>query len=208
MEHDPPIDSLRGGLGSGHEQMIVVVGAQAPEPASVVDNYASHPEVPKWLARNPRFVMHFTSTSTSWLNMSSASSATSRQAHPARQLHQRGRVGTGHRPVRCPSQHRTQAVHLDSQRQGHPGQGNPGQSGLGRRRGISTEQSGALHYGSRLRRVRLKAGAAQPACREVLARRNGNARQRCDEAFGRVSAWRAAIAPGPRFDEVSSDIRN
>ena len=37
----------------------------------IVDNYAthSHPEVQKWLARHPRFVMHFTPTSASWLNM-------------------------------------------------------------------------------------------------------------------------------------------
>ena len=36
-----------------------------------MDNYAthSHPEVQKWLERNPRFVMHFTPTSASWLNM-------------------------------------------------------------------------------------------------------------------------------------------
>lgn len=37
----------------------------------VVDNYAthSHPEVQTWLAKHPRFVMHFTSTGASWLNM-------------------------------------------------------------------------------------------------------------------------------------------
>ena len=37
----------------------------------IVDNHATHRhhEVQKWLARNPRFVMHFTPTSTSWLNM-------------------------------------------------------------------------------------------------------------------------------------------
>jgi len=37
----------------------------------IVDNYAthSHPEVQKWLAKHPRFVMHFTPTSASWLNM-------------------------------------------------------------------------------------------------------------------------------------------
>ena len=37
----------------------------------IVDNYAtdSHPDVHKWLARHPRFVMHFTPTSASWLNM-------------------------------------------------------------------------------------------------------------------------------------------
>ena len=37
----------------------------------IVDNYAthSHPDVQNWLARHPRFVMHFTPTSASWLNM-------------------------------------------------------------------------------------------------------------------------------------------
>lgn len=37
----------------------------------IVDNYATHkhPEVQQWLAKHPRFVMHFTPTSASWLNM-------------------------------------------------------------------------------------------------------------------------------------------
>ena len=37
----------------------------------IVDNYATHnhPEVKKWLARLPRFAIHFTPTSASWLNM-------------------------------------------------------------------------------------------------------------------------------------------
>jgi transposase len=37
----------------------------------IVDNYGTHkhPEVQKWLAKHPRFVMHFTPTSASWLNM-------------------------------------------------------------------------------------------------------------------------------------------
>ncbi len=37
----------------------------------VVDNYATHkhPGVRAWLARHPRFVMHCTPTSASWLNM-------------------------------------------------------------------------------------------------------------------------------------------
>jgi transposase len=37
----------------------------------VVDNYATHkhPEVLAWLAKHPRFHMHFTPTSSSWLNM-------------------------------------------------------------------------------------------------------------------------------------------
>jgi transposase len=37
----------------------------------IVDNYATHkhPEVKKWLALHPRFRLHFTPTSSSWLNL-------------------------------------------------------------------------------------------------------------------------------------------
>lgn len=37
----------------------------------IADNYATHkhPKVRAWLARHPRFTMHFTPTSSSWLNM-------------------------------------------------------------------------------------------------------------------------------------------
>jgi len=37
----------------------------------IADNYATHkhPEVQAWLARHPRFIVHFTPTSASWLNM-------------------------------------------------------------------------------------------------------------------------------------------
>ena len=37
----------------------------------IADNYATHkhPEVQAWLAKHPRFHMHFTPTSASWLNM-------------------------------------------------------------------------------------------------------------------------------------------
>jgi len=37
----------------------------------IVDNYATHehPKVQKWLARHPRFHLHFTPTSRSWPNM-------------------------------------------------------------------------------------------------------------------------------------------
>lgn len=36
----------------------------------ILDNYAAHkhPKVVEWLARHPRFVLHFTPTSASWLN--------------------------------------------------------------------------------------------------------------------------------------------
>jgi transposase len=37
----------------------------------ICDNYATHktPEVKKWLLRHPRFQLHFTPTSSSWLNL-------------------------------------------------------------------------------------------------------------------------------------------
>ena len=37
----------------------------------IADNYATHkhPAVQKWLSKHPRFIMHFTPTSASWLNM-------------------------------------------------------------------------------------------------------------------------------------------
>lgn len=37
----------------------------------IADNYATHkhPAVQEWLAKHPRFTMHFTPTSASWLNM-------------------------------------------------------------------------------------------------------------------------------------------
>ncbi len=37
----------------------------------VCDNYATHktPEVKKWLLRHPRFHLHFTPTSSSWMNL-------------------------------------------------------------------------------------------------------------------------------------------
>jgi len=37
----------------------------------IVDNYATHkhPKVRAWLVRHPRFHLHFTPTSASWLNM-------------------------------------------------------------------------------------------------------------------------------------------
>src|SRR5207249_4991083 len=37
----------------------------------IADNYATHkhPRVQSWLKRHPRFHMHFTPTSASWLNM-------------------------------------------------------------------------------------------------------------------------------------------
>jgi len=35
----------------------------------IADNYAKHPKVRAWLDKHPRFIMHFTPTSSSWLNL-------------------------------------------------------------------------------------------------------------------------------------------
>ena len=49
---------------------------QAEVPANlevhlILDNYATHktPQVKRWLKRHPRFHLHFTPTSSSWLNL-------------------------------------------------------------------------------------------------------------------------------------------
>ena len=51
----------------------IIDGATPPdrELHLVADNYATHkhPQVLRWLARHPRFHMHFTPTSSSWLNL-------------------------------------------------------------------------------------------------------------------------------------------
>jgi transposase len=35
----------------------------------ILDNYATHKHVMAWLAKHPRFQLHFTPTSSSWLNL-------------------------------------------------------------------------------------------------------------------------------------------
>jgi len=63
----------------------------------IADNYATHkhPAVQQWLAKHPRFNMHFTPTSASWLN----------------------------RRIRRSSQQRSQAVHMDQEHTRHPAEG-------------------------------------------------------------------------------------
>jgi transposase len=116
----------------------------------IVDNYGTHthPDVQAWLARHPRFVMHFTPTSASWLNMVERffrDISENGEPHPARQLHQRARTGTGDRSVRGPPPRQPQALHLDGQRNRHPGQGHASQGRAGTEHKISTYLSGALH---------------------------------------------------------------
>ena len=85
----------------------------------IVDNYATHnhPEVKKWLARLPRFAIHFTPTSASWLNMVERffRDITDKRIRRDSFLSCR-RAGTGDQPLHCPAQHRSQAIHLDRSR--------------------------------------------------------------------------------------------
>ena len=58
----------------------------------ILDNYATHkhPNVKAWLAKHPRFHLHFTPTSSSWLNMVERFFGTAhRQGDPPRRLPQR-----------------------------------------------------------------------------------------------------------------------
>ena len=55
-------------------RFLKLIDAQTPAHLDlhlIVDNYATHktPAVKRWLKRNPRFHLHFTPTSGSWLNM-------------------------------------------------------------------------------------------------------------------------------------------
>src|SRR5829696_540320 len=55
-------------------KFLQLIDAQTPTDRDlhlILDNYATHkhPKVKKWLARHPRFHLHFTPTSASWLNM-------------------------------------------------------------------------------------------------------------------------------------------
>lgn len=57
-----------------HLKFLRLIDAQMPAGYDlylIVDNYATHkhPKVKDWLAKHPRFHMHFTLTSASWLNL-------------------------------------------------------------------------------------------------------------------------------------------
>jgi transposase len=60
-----------------HEEFLVflkTINKEVPHGLDIhliLDNYATHkhPDVKAWLAKNPRFQLHFTPTSSSWLNL-------------------------------------------------------------------------------------------------------------------------------------------
>jgi hypothetical protein len=60
--------------GSKPDKSLQLIDAQTPVDRDlhlILDNYATHkhPKVQKWLAKHPRFHLHFTPTSASWLNI-------------------------------------------------------------------------------------------------------------------------------------------
>jgi transposase len=68
---------LSGGVKHRHDEWLKflrLIDRRTPKDQTldlIADNYATHkhPDVRAWLAKHPRFVMHFTPTSASWLNM-------------------------------------------------------------------------------------------------------------------------------------------
>jgi transposase len=59
---------------SEFKKFLALIDAEVPadlEVHLILDNYATHktPEIQRWLLRHPRFELHFTPTSGSWLNM-------------------------------------------------------------------------------------------------------------------------------------------
>ncbi len=64
----------------------------------VADNYATHkhPKVRRWLTRHPRFHMHFTPTSSSWLNFVEALVSNLTQKRSPRHVHQRPPTPASH----------------------------------------------------------------------------------------------------------------
>ena len=89
----------------------------------ICQNYATHktPEVKKWLLRHPRFQLHFTPTSASWLNLverwfAELTNRKLRRSAPP-QPH-RARTRRVHLDQRV--EQRAQPVHLDQDRRRDP----------------------------------------------------------------------------------------
>jgi transposase len=108
----------------------------------IADNYATHkhPVVQEWLAKHPRFNMHFTPTSASWLNM------VERFFRDITTERLRRGVFTSVPELEAAineyvAHHntRSQAVHLDQERPRHPAEGHSGQLRL------SSKQNATLH---------------------------------------------------------------
>jgi transposase len=97
----------------------------------IVDNYATHkhPAVRRWLARHPRFHLHFIPTSSSWLKpdravvpRAHAQAASPRGVPECRRSHRR------HRGLHRAAQRPPPVVHVAREGGGHPGESRAGAS--------------------------------------------------------------------------------
>jgi transposase len=88
----------------------------------VADNYATHkyPKVKSWLAKHPRFTMHFTPTGSSWMNLVERFFGDLTGDVVRGQFHQRRRTHPLYRGLSRAAQPQPQTVPLESQRTGNP----------------------------------------------------------------------------------------
>ena len=85
----------------------------------ILDNYSTHktPLIHRWLAKRPRFHLHFTPTYSSWLNLvETLVRGTDDEAAPPWDASERAAVGGRHLGVPRHQQCRRQAVRLDEKR--------------------------------------------------------------------------------------------
>jgi len=113
-------------------KFLKVIDAQVPagvEVHLILDNYATHkhPNVRAWLAKHPRYHLHFTPTSSSWLNLVERwfRELAHRQSALSRSLPLGARSDRVHRGLPECSQRRPQTIRLDRHRRGHPRQSRP-----------------------------------------------------------------------------------
>jgi transposase len=103
-------------------QFLETIEARVPTDLDVhliVDNYGTHktPRVRRWLARHPRFHMHFTPTSASWLNLVERWFALLSQKQIKRGAHrERPRPRSGDPRIPRHHQRRADALRLDQNR--------------------------------------------------------------------------------------------
>jgi transposase len=105
----------------------------------VLDNASTHkaPLIQQWLVKRPRYHLHFTPTSGSWLNgdgfavLASGGSLrdgrgmvrlADRSSTPAGEVPQHPLSGAGGSPLHRNNKPEPQALHLDQDRRRHPGQ--------------------------------------------------------------------------------------
>ena len=87
----------------------------------ICDNYATHnhAKVQRWLHRHPRFHVHFTPTSASWLNMVERFFRDLTDKRIRRGIFRNVQEVRRDRRVRLSPQRRPEAVHLDQEGIGH-----------------------------------------------------------------------------------------